>query len=73
MTITPLAGPVVSLKVQRTVPGNADIFTYAKLGDVDNIRRLFENGLASPHDVHSESGITPLHVCPCCIAREVCL
>ena len=73
MTITPLAGPVISLKVQRTVPGNADIFTYAKLGDVDNIRRLLENGLASPHDVHSESGITPLHVRARCIAREICL
>ena len=72
MTVTPLAGPVASLKVQRTVPGSADIFTYAKLGDVDNIRRLFENGSASPHDVHSESGITPLHVRLCCTAKEVC-
>lgn len=62
MTITPLAGPVASLKVQRTVPGSADIFTFAKLGNVDGIRTLFENGLASPHDVHFESGITPLHV-----------
>jgi hypothetical protein len=62
MTVTPLAGPVASLKVQRTVPGSADIFTFAKLGDVDGIRTLFENGLASPHDVHFDSGITPLHV-----------
>ena len=27
------------------------------------MKALFENGLASPHDVHYESGITPLHVC----------
>lgn len=62
MTVTPLAGPVASLKVQRTVPGSADIFTFAKLGDVDGIRALFEKGLASPHDVQFDSGITPLHV-----------
>ena len=59
---TPLAGPVVSLKVQRTVSGDADIFTYAKLGDVDKIKNLFEQGLASPHDVSFQSGITPMHV-----------
>jgi hypothetical protein len=59
---TPLAGPVVSLKMQRTVPGNSDIFTFAKLGEVDKMKTLFEQGLASPHDVHFESGITPLHV-----------
>lgn len=62
MTITPLAGPVASLKVSRTVPGSADIFTFAKLGDVRGMRRLFESGLASPHDVDFQSGVTPLHV-----------
>ncbi len=59
---TPLAGPVVSLKVQRTVPGDAEIFTYAKLGDVNKMKILFEQGLASPHDVSFQSGITPMHV-----------
>ena len=62
LTTTPMAGPVVSLKTQRTIPGNADIFTYAKLGYVDKLQALFENGLASPHDVHFESGVTALHV-----------
>ncbi|KAL9087742.1 MAG: hypothetical protein Q9165_006509 [Trypethelium subeluteriae] len=62
LTTTPLAGPVASLKVQRTVPGSSDIFKVAMVGDVDGIRRLFENGLASPHDVQFESGVTPLHV-----------
>ena len=60
---TPLAGPVVSLKMQRTIPGDSDIFTFARLGEVGKMRALFEKGLASPHDVHCESGITPLHVC----------
>lgn len=62
MTYTPLAGPVATLKVQRTVPGSADIFTFAKNGDVARMKSLFENGLASPHDVHAESGVTALHV-----------
>lgn len=59
---TPLAGPVASLKFQRTVPGSADIFTYAKVGDVNGMKRLFQNGMASPHDIHYESGVTALHV-----------
>ena len=62
MASTPLAGPVVSLKMQRTIPGDSDIFTFARLGEVEKMKALFENGLASPHDVHYESGITPLHV-----------
>lgn len=65
MTTTPMAGPVVSLKTQRTVPGDADIFTYAKFGHLEKMQTLFESGLASPHDVHYESGVTALHVsCP---------
>jgi hypothetical protein len=62
MTTIPLAGPVISLKTQRTVPGTADIFTYAKSGNVDKMQMLFKEGLASPHDVHYESGVTALHV-----------
>ncbi|KIW01308.1 uncharacterized protein PV09_07344 [Verruconis gallopava] len=62
MTVTPLSGPVASLKVSRTVPGSADIFTFAKVGDVEGMKRLFQRGLASPHDVHFESGVTPLHI-----------
>jgi hypothetical protein len=62
MTNIPMAGPVASLRVQRTVPGTADHFTYAKSGDVDSLKSLFVNSLASPHDVHFESGITALHL-----------
>lgn len=71
---TPLAGPVVSLKMQRTIPGDSDIFTFARLGEVEKMKALFENGLASPHDVHYESGITPLHVCkfPCWLLFPLC-
>ena len=60
-----LAGPDAKLRTQRTVPGDADLFRYAKIGDVDKMRMLFESGLASPDDVHYESGVTALHVrCP---------
>ena len=52
MASTPLAGPVISLKMQRTIPGDSDIFTFARLGEVDKMKALFENSLASPHDVH---------------------
>ena len=71
---TPLAGPVVSLKMQRTIPGDSDIFTFARLGEVEKMKALFESGLASPHDVHYESGITPPHVCkfPCWLLFPLC-
>jgi hypothetical protein len=62
ISVTPLAGPVVSLKMNRTVSGDADIFYYAKTGNVERMKYLFENGLASPHDVSASSGITALHV-----------
>lgn len=42
---TPLAGPVVSLKTQRAVPGDAEIFLCAKTGNQDRIKFLFEMGL----------------------------
>jgi hypothetical protein len=63
MASTPLAGPVMSLKVHRMVPGDAAIFDYAMSGDVERMKSLFLNGLASPHDVSMQSGVTPLHVC----------
>ena len=62
LSYTPLAGPVATLKTQRAVSGDADVFNFAKLGEVEKLKNLFESGLASPHDVHFESGVTPLHV-----------
>jgi hypothetical protein len=62
ISITPLAGPVISLKTQRTVSADSDIFVCAKTGNIDRMKYLFENGLASPHDVSISSGITALHV-----------
>lgn len=66
ISTTPLAGPVISLKTQRTVLGDSDIFECAKTGNINKMKYLFQNGLASPHDVSFSSGITALHVCvPC--------
>ena len=62
LSSTPLAGPVATLKMQRAVSGDADVFNFAKLGETEKLKHLFEQGLASPHDVHYESGVTPLHV-----------
>ena len=62
VTTMPLTGLTAVLTIQRTVPANADIFTYAKLGDVEKIADLFKNGLASPNDVHFETGVTALNV-----------
>lgn len=62
VTTMPLTGLTVALTVQRTVPANADIFAYAKLGDVEKMADLFKNGLASPNDVHYETGVTALNV-----------
>ena len=58
---TPLAGPVVSLKCHRAVSSKADIFNAAVIGDVETMKRLFEGGFASPHDMHYQSGVTALH------------
>ncbi|KAG8529065.1 uncharacterized protein KY384_005700 [Bacidia gigantensis] len=67
LSSTPLAGPIATLKFQRAISGDADVFNFAKLGEVENMKRLFEDGLASPHDVHYESGLAishrQIHVC----------
>ena len=62
MNTVPLAGPVVYFNFQKAVPGNADVFTYAMLGDVDQLKHLFNNGLAPPNDVNFDSGVTALPI-----------
>jgi hypothetical protein len=42
-------------------PGWSPIFEFCKKGDIRNVRRLIEEGLASPNDVDPD-GWTPLHV-----------
>jgi hypothetical protein len=42
-------------------PGWSPIFEYASRGDLQGVRRLIEDGLASPNDVDPD-GWTVLHV-----------
>lgn len=51
-----------SLKAPRVVPDNAEVFVCAVQGDLNGMRRLFEQGLASPGDVGIGTGRIPLHV-----------
>jgi hypothetical protein len=46
----------------RSVPDDALIFEFCKLGNVDAVRELFRRGDASVLDVDSD-GWRPLHVC----------
>lgn len=46
----------------RSVPDDALIFKFCKLGNVDAVRELFRRGDASVLDVDSD-GWRPLHVC----------
>ncbi len=55
------SGPIATIKVQRTVPSEAELFTFAKLGNIEGLVNLFKDGRASPNDVHYISGVTALH------------
>lgn len=54
--------PTFSIKFRRVVPEASQLFSLSKFGDVDGIKSLFDNGLASPDDVHIRGGWTALHV-----------
>jgi hypothetical protein len=59
----PLGGPVISLKTVRVIAHCAPIFHMIHVGDVDGIKALFRQGLASSLDVGHKKWGTPLHVC----------
>ena len=54
--------PTFCIKFRRVVPEVNLLFSLSKFGDVDGIRSLFDNRLASPDDVHIRWGKTALHV-----------
>lgn len=56
--------PRVSLSLPRVIEGNADIMRFAVSGNLDGIKSLFKQGLASPYDVVFSTGRTALHVSP---------
>jgi hypothetical protein len=53
----------ISLQAHQLRPGWSPIFDFAGRGDIQSVRRLFNEGLASPNDVNSD-GWTVLHVSP---------
>ena len=65
--ITP--APEMLLRVGNVIPSRSSVFHHAMLGSVDGIKKLFDQGLASPFDV-AESGSSVLHVSQaCCLLR----
>ena len=62
ISISNTVSPTFSIKSRKVVPEVNQLFSLSKFGDVDGIRRLFDNRLASPDDVHVRSGSTALHV-----------
>ena len=60
--VTALYGPEVSLRFNRVVDGKALVFYYATTGDLSKMKKLFQQGCASPNDVRFDSGWTPFHV-----------
>jgi hypothetical protein len=61
-SLTSMKGPQITLSMPRVVNGSADIFAFAVQGDIDGIKSLFSQGVASPYDVACTNGRTALHV-----------
>ena len=61
-TISYLGKPRFTPRWCGTFSGNAKIFTFAIEGDLQGLRKLFEEHAASPHDVAVSTGRTALHV-----------
>ena len=60
--VTKLYGPELSLRFNRVIDGCALVFYYATTGDLCKMKKLFQQGCASPNDVRFDSGWTPFHV-----------
>lgn len=56
------SSPALNIKIRRVVSEASQLFSLSKFGDVEGIRKLFQNGLASPDDIHFRGGWTALHV-----------
>ncbi|OBT98267.2 hypothetical protein VE01_03138 [Pseudogymnoascus verrucosus] len=54
-------GPQVSLRTSRIVDQSASIFHFTHIGDLDAIKSLYSQGLASSLDVSHKKWNTPLH------------
>lgn len=65
--------PTLDIKLRRVVPESSQLFSLSRFGDVQGVKTLFDNGLASPYDIHFRGGWTALHVCiyshPCSLEK----
>ena len=62
MTAIPPQGTRAVFRVHRTLDGSADLFNFAKFGQIQKLQSLFSSGMGSPNDVHFASGVTALDV-----------
>ena len=62
MEFSALQGPELHLRVTRIVPNKSRVFTLAASGDIEGMKELFRQGLASPFDADDLNRHTPLMV-----------
>lgn len=55
-------GPQISLSMLRRVPDSAECVNFALTGNINGLKDLFKQGLASPRDVSSTRGYSVLRV-----------
>lgn len=60
-----MSGLQVRLRFPHVVSPLASIIYIAGFGTPAQLRFLFDHGLASPFDIHANTGATPLHVSIC--------
>jgi len=58
----PNAGPQLQLATLRRVPDTALSVAYARQGNIDGLRLLFSDGLASPRDISDSRGFSLIRV-----------
>jgi hypothetical protein len=58
----PNVGPHMQLSTLRRIPDSAPCVAFALGGDIDGLKSLFKQGLASPQDVSSTRGYSLLRV-----------
>lgn len=62
MSVQPQSGFYTSLRTLRVVPDDADIMRFAKTGNLQGVKSLIEQGLASPLDVNATWNVPVLSV-----------
>ncbi len=60
----PNAGPQMQLSSIRRVPDTAQSISFAMNGDIEGLRHLFSQGMASPRDVSDSRGYSLVRVSP---------